>query len=88
VRVLRFRQRPSAASRPGSRRGHGVGFAIVDQCAAATGRGTRLDETAPGSGLGLSIMDELARAYGGALRLGESRMGGLKVELDLPLAES
>jgi len=65
----------------------GPGLSPADR-AAATGRGTRLDETAPGSGLGLSIMDELARAYGGALRLGESRMGGLKVELDLPLAES
>lgn len=51
-------------------------------------RGARLDETAPGSGLGLSIVDELARAYGGALTLGESAMGGLKVELVLPRAES
>jgi signal transduction histidine kinase len=51
-------------------------------------RGARLDESAPGSGLGLAIVDELARAYGGALTLSDSPMGGLKVELVLPRAES
>jgi len=51
-------------------------------------RGARLDESAPGSGLGLAIVDELARAYGGALILGDSSMGGLKVELSLPRAET
>jgi signal transduction histidine kinase len=51
-------------------------------------RGERLDENAPGSGLGLSIVDELARAYGGAIRLGPSPIGGLRVELILPRAES
>jgi signal transduction histidine kinase len=51
-------------------------------------RGERLDESAPGSGLGLSIVDELARAYSGAIQLGESRLGGLRVELTLPRAES
>ncbi|HEX6861044.1 MAG TPA: sensor histidine kinase [Caulobacteraceae bacterium] len=51
-------------------------------------RGARLDESAPGSGLGLAIVDELARAYGGALTLADSPMGGLKVELILPRAES
>ena len=51
-------------------------------------RGARLDESAPGSGLGLAIVDELARAYGGALVLGDSAMGGLKVELGLPRAET
>lgn len=51
-------------------------------------RGARLDESAPGSGLGLAIVDELARAYGGALTLSDSAMGGLKVELSLPRAES
>jgi signal transduction histidine kinase len=50
-------------------------------------RGARLDETAPGSGLGLSIVDELARAYGGALDLSDSRLGGLKIALELPRAE-
>jgi signal transduction histidine kinase len=49
-------------------------------------RGARLDETAPGSGLGLSIVDELARAYGGGVTLGDSRLGGLRLEADLPRA--
>jgi signal transduction histidine kinase len=51
-------------------------------------RGARLDENAPGSGLGLSIIDDLSRAYGGRLTLGTSPMGGLSVELDLPMAEA
>ncbi len=51
-------------------------------------RGARLDESAPGSGLGLSIVDELARAYGGKIALGRSMLGGLKVSIDLPAAES
>jgi signal transduction histidine kinase len=50
-------------------------------------RGARLDETAPGSGLGLSIVDELARAYGGSLSLSDSRLGGLKITIELPRAE-
>lgn len=56
--------------------------------AQALKRGQRLDETAPGSGLGLSIVDELTRAYGGSVRLGESPMGGLRVVLELPRAET
>jgi signal transduction histidine kinase len=55
---------------------------------AAVRRGARLDESAPGSGLGLNIIDELARAYGGALTLDASRMGGLRVVMDLPRAEA
>ena len=51
-------------------------------------RGARLDEEAPGSGLGLSIVEDLTRAYGGRLMLGDSDMGGLKVTLELPAAES
>ena len=51
-------------------------------------RGARLDETAPGSGLGLSIIDELARAYGGELTLEDSRLGGLRLQIDLPSAEA
>jgi signal transduction histidine kinase len=58
-----------------------------EEAAAALKRGARLDERAPGSGLGLSIVDELARAYGGGLTMSRSRLGGLKVELDLPRAE-
>jgi signal transduction histidine kinase len=51
-------------------------------------RGERLDESEPGSGLGLSIVDELARAYGGGAALDDSGLGGLRVTLDLPRAES
>ncbi len=47
-------------------------------------RGARLDEGAPGSGLGLSIVNDLARAYGGRLKLDDSKLGGLRVEVDLP----
>jgi len=49
-------------------------------------RGERLDESAPGSGLGLSIIDELARAYRGTLKLDQARLGGLRLEIDLPRA--
>ena len=59
-----------------------------DQRQAVLKRGERLDESAPGSGLGLSIVDELARAYGGALSLSASRLGGLRIELELPRAEA
>ena len=51
-------------------------------------RGARLDESAPGSGLGLSIVDELVRAYGGSVDLADSSLGGLKVTLELPRAET
>ena len=53
-----------------------------------SGRGARLDESAPGTGLGLAIVDDLSRAYGGDLRLGVSERGGLKVEIDLPRADN
>lgn len=59
-----------------------------EERAQALKRGQRLDENAPGSGLGLSIVDELARAYGGSVTLGESPLGGLRVTLDLPRAET
>ncbi len=59
-----------------------------EEWAQALKRGQRLDENAPGSGLGLSIVDELTRAYGGSVKLGESPLGGLRVTLDLPRAET
>ena len=65
---------------------NGPGLSAADR-EAAMARGTRLDETAPGSGLGLSIVDELTRAYGGTLTLTSSTLGGLRVDLELPLAE-
>jgi signal transduction histidine kinase len=48
-------------------------------------RGKRLDETKPGSGLGLSIVSELAGLYGGTMALGEAPLGGLRVQLRLPM---
>lgn len=51
-------------------------------------RGVRLDETSQGSGLGLSIADELARVYGGSLMLETSPLGGLRVNLHLPVIET
>ncbi|MBS0298236.1 MAG: sensor histidine kinase [Proteobacteria bacterium] len=59
-----------------------------DQRAEVLKRGARLDESAPGSGLGLSIVDELARAYGGSVSLAKGELGGLKVSVELPVAES
>ncbi len=53
---------------------------------AVLARGARLDERVPGSGLGLAIVHELAALYGGELKLASSDMGGLRVELHLPLA--
>ncbi len=59
-----------------------------DQRKTVLKRGERLDESAPGSGLGLSIVDELARAYGGSLTLSASRLGGLRIDMELPRAEA
>ena len=59
-----------------------------DQREGALKRGARMDEEAPGSGLGLAIVDDLTRAYGGRLTLAASDMGGLKVILELPAADS
>lgn len=49
-------------------------------------RGRRLDETMPGSGLGLDIVQDIAEIYGGSLQLNVSSMGGLRVDLELPIA--
>jgi signal transduction histidine kinase len=46
-------------------------------------RGRRLDETKAGTGLGLSIVAELVAEYGGRLHLDRSRLGGLKVVVEL-----
>lgn len=51
-------------------------------------RGRRLDEATPGTGLGLSIVDELVGLYGGALGFSRSDLGGLKVQVELPAAET
>ncbi|MGB7388558.1 MAG: sensor histidine kinase [Pseudomonas neustonica] len=48
-------------------------------------RGTRLDRQVPGHGLGLGIVTDLVSAYAGSLQLSEATLGGLLVEVWLPL---
>ncbi|SDS07288.1 Signal transduction histidine kinase [Halopseudomonas sabulinigri] len=48
-------------------------------------RGTRLDQQVPGHGLGLGIVLDLVQAYAGKLTLSEAELGGLLVEVRLPL---
>jgi signal transduction histidine kinase len=54
----------------------------------AAERGTRFDERTPGTGLGLSIVTDIASIYGGSLQLSRSELGGLRVEVMLPLSGS
>lgn len=49
------------------------------------GRGTRLDESVAGHGLGLDIVGDLVEVYGGELNLQASRLGGLAVQVRLPV---
>ncbi|MEL6373388.1 MAG: ATP-binding protein [Pseudomonadota bacterium] len=56
----------------------------AEQCEQAIARGKRLDETVPGTGLGLSIVNDLVQSYRGSLTLDRSKLGGLRVQLDLP----
>lgn len=49
-------------------------------------RGQRLDEATPGTGLGLSIVNDTIGAYGGSIVLTDSKLGGLKVTVQLPSA--
>ena len=51
-------------------------------------RGQRLDENRPGTGLGLHIVQELAQTYGGSVQAQMSPLGGLQLQLRLPLATS
>lgn len=48
-------------------------------------RGTRLDERAEGHGLGLSIVRDILSAWGGTLSLQDSPLGGLQVQIELPV---
>lgn len=46
----------------------------------------RLGTDAPGSGLGLSIVQRVIEIHQARIRLGEAALGGLKVEVTLPIA--
>lgn len=50
------------------------------------GRGARLDESVAGHGLGLAIVGDLVDVYGGKLALLDSELGGLTVQVELPVA--
>ncbi|WP_089710825.1 ATP-binding protein [Halomonas daqiaonensis] len=50
-------------------------------------RGRRLDEGRPGYGLGLSILDQLLTRYAGRVRYSLSPLGGLRVEITVPIDE-
>ena len=49
-------------------------------------QGIRLDQAKPGSGLGLGIVDDLVDRYGGELVLDQADLGGLRVQVLLPIA--
>ncbi|WP_417797230.1 sensor histidine kinase [Stutzerimonas nitrititolerans] len=48
-------------------------------------RGTRLDERAEGHGLGLGIVRDILSAWRGTLSLQDSPLGGLQVQIELPV---
>ena len=83
IRVEPVKERGEAAGLAVTVEDDGPGL-TADECALATRRGRRLDETKPGSGLGLSIVADLAGVYGGSLALDRSRLGGLRATLLLP----
>ena len=54
---------------------------------AAFNWGKRLDEAPPGTGFGLSIVRDIADLYDGSVALAQSAdLGGLRVDIDLPVA--
>ncbi|KAB0678503.1 sensor histidine kinase [Aureimonas leprariae] len=57
-----------------------------ERVAEALRPGRRLDEGMPGFGFGLPIAGEIAELYGGGISLGRSDIGGLAVNVALPIA--
>ncbi len=49
-------------------------------------RGFRLDEQIPGTGLGLNIVKDIVEQYSGKVCLSEANIGGLQVNIILPLS--
>lgn len=64
----------------------GPGLAETDRQKVQMRR-VKLDERVPGQGLGLPIVCDIIEPSGGTLELGDSLLGGLKVTLNLPLAQ-
>lgn len=65
------------------------GAGLEDERAeAALMRGGRLDEAGPGHGLGLAIVRDLTQATSGNLTLERSDLGGLRVALTWPTADT
>jgi signal transduction histidine kinase len=65
--------------------GPGVADEVLQQL---TDRGVRIDEQVAGHGLGLAIVKDVVRLYGGTLHFDRSpTLGGLRVQVDLPLPE-
>lgn len=62
----------------------GPGVAAEDRDSLLA-RGTRLDEQVAGHGLGLAIVRDTLEAWGGQLLLADAELGGLRVEIRLPL---
>ncbi len=59
-----------------------------EQITEALKRGKRIDESKPGTGLGLAIVQDTVREYGGRLGLTKGKLGGLAVQITLPLVEN
>lgn len=55
---------------------------------AALNWGKRLDEAPPGTGFGLSIVYDIIDLYDGSVEMGESKLGGLSIEIKLPLQQA
>ena len=62
--------------------GKGLEAAQMEQI---TRRGVRLDETVAGHGLGLGICSDILENYNATMSFSESRLGGLKVAVEIPL---
>jgi signal transduction histidine kinase len=56
-----------------------------EQMGSILQRGVRLDEKMPGSGIGLAIVTDLADVYGLTLNVRRSDLGGLAIEVGMPV---